>query len=316
MFLFTTLLGCSATDPLAVVWREEETTGADGVIGAAVAGSYVVGGLQGDLSVSTALLSVDGASPLALSAVADTTIERFCGCALFDAGANEVVVFGGRNRAFERAASAERIDLASGDSTPLDGAEDVGTIGCAAVFSDDVGLGYVFGGGRGPFSADTWRYDPTDGSLTLLDVSGPSARYDAGAVQLPDGDLLLVSGMSDGPTFHADAWRFDVQTETWSELPTSGDFEGRRFPFLSLGPDATHAYVGFGSDDPGGQSTLRDLWALELETGVFTGLDAEGPRRRAFALSLPGPVDSLGTMAFGSNDQGAVVDDAWTLWPQ
>ncbi|MCA9570260.1 MAG: hypothetical protein KC656_20595 [Myxococcales bacterium] len=312
--MFLALLACSPSDPLDVEWRQEEVSGVAGVIGAMTAGGHVVGGLRDDLTVSAGVLGMATASPLVLETVADADVGRFCGCALHDTTRDEVVVFGGRDGDFVRAASAERIDLGSGEVQTLTGAEDVGTIGCSAVFAEQVGYGYVFGGGRGPFSADTWRYDPADGTLLLLDAPGPSARYDTATVQLPDGDMLIASGMGDGPTFHTDVWRFDVDTETWSELATSGDFVGRRFPFASLGPDAAFLYLGFGSDDPAGQSVLADLWALDLETGAWSPLETELPRARGFALSLPGPEGSLGTMAYGGDGQLRLVDDAWTLW--
>jgi hypothetical protein len=312
------LVGCGGTDPLLVEWTEVDTSGSEGMVGASFAGGHVVGGLLDDLSVTTTVLAVDGSDPLAVSDAADLATPRFCGCALFDEVNGEIVSFGGRNTAGPQA-SAERIDPATGTSTPVDGAELVGTIGCSAIFDPGTGMGYVFGGGRGAFSADTWRYDPADHSLTQIDVEGPSARYDAGTVRLPDGDMLIVGGMGMGagmsPDFRDDVWRFDVGSETWSEVSTSGDFEGRRFPFITLGPDDAFVYVGYGSDHPGGQSVLDDLWALELETGVFTELSPEGdePRERGFALSLPGPEDTLGIMAWGGDAQTSVVEDAWVL---
>ncbi|MCB9678057.1 MAG: hypothetical protein H6737_23355 [Alphaproteobacteria bacterium] len=305
--------------PEGLRWEAVAVEG-NAVWGATTAGPYVLGGVGANQRVRSAVRRVDAGDPLVLETVADLAIPRFCGCSLYDPTRGAVIAIGGRDDGFTESRTAERIDLATGTSIALDpgGAADA-PVGCWAGFSAGVDRGWVFGGGgQGGFSGDTWRYDPADDSFTRLDIAGPSPRYDAGRALLPDGDLLLVSGMHPDATFDSEVWRFDADTETWAEIPAANAGPpGRRVPFVALTADGGTLYFGYGSDHPQGATVKQDLWSFDLATGTWAELDIGDPppAGRGFTMAWEGPPGSLGVLAFGSDGDMRVVDDAWVLWP-
>ncbi|MEZ4235130.1 MAG: kelch repeat-containing protein [Myxococcota bacterium] len=330
--LAVTMLGCSGPDPEPVDTGTVDTGTApagalhwspldvDGVVprwGALGAGALQVGGLDADQRILTDALSVQADEALHASAVGALQTGRYCGCALHDPTREQLVLVGGRNGGFRDEPTAERIDLATGESTPLDaGGAAAHPVGCWAFFSVAQDRGYVFGGASNAVSGETWRYDPATGAFTALDLAGPSARYDAGMVALDDGTALLVGGMG-GAGFDSEVWRFDPAAEAWTALPPSTDPpDGRRFPFTAT--DGQRLYYGYGTDSPMGTTVRRDLWRFDPADGAWEALAPEGerPAARSFAVAVPGPAGSLGALAFGVDGDLAVFEDAWVLWPQ
>jgi len=300
-------------------WTPLSTDGLVGTWGSFPAGRHHVGGIAGlSMGMGTTDLRTyqvqDDTLVASVRGVAD--VPRYCGCAFEDVTRDELVIVGGRNDGFSEEPTAERV-AADGLATSLehDGAADH-PVGCAAFYAASVDRGYVFGGARGGALSDQlWRYDPGAGSFTALDVPGPSARYDAGLVQLSDGRVYLVGGRTDDG-MASDVWRFDPATETWTELPPSTEAPaGRRFPFL-VG-DTHGLYYGYGTSSPTGQRMLKDMWHFDLTSQVWEKLSFEGdvPANRGFAVSLQGPEGSLGVLAFGFDGDREVYEDAWAFWP-
>lgn len=291
--------------------------------GATVTAGHLLGGVDDDLRVSDEILAVaTGDDGLAGASVGALDVARFCACALFDEGRGELVMIGGRNRQMLDEGTAVLVEVDSdtavtlGDSGPTDH-----PIGCHAYFSPAVDRGYVFGGANSSgFSADTWRWDPQARTFTRLDIDGPPGRYDAGLVPLQDGGALLASGMGMSTfamTFHHDVWRFDAATEQWTEVAPGADNAppGRRYPWLALSPDEGTLVLGFGSDSPRGESVLDDLWQLDVAAATWREVELEGerPSARGFTYRLPGPAGSAGVLAFGSDAELNVQDDAFAL---
>lgn len=306
-------------------------TGGTPVWGAIATHGYLIGGVTNTQSVvstiATASLSAD---TLTITDTGATDLPRYCHCAFFDPTRDELVVLGGRGRTFADAASSAVIDTTSWRSTPLpDHTADDFPVGCVAFFSPLSDKGYVFGGlstSRREFTPNTHRYDPTTRTFEALDTAGPPARYDAALHVLADGDALLLSGMGLAPTvtFFDDVWRFDAETETWSEVLTTGTRPpGRRYAWTALSPDETLIVFGYGSDSPTGNSVLDDLWTLDLTTNTWAPLplDGERPPARGFAPNWQIPAaaldrpDAVGLLGFGSDATLRVTTDVFLLVP-
>jgi hypothetical protein len=298
--------------------------------GAPVAPGFVAGGVSPSMRVSDELFALSfhedeggGAGLRGVPVASALSVPRFCACALFDPGRRELLVIGGRDDRFFDAQSAEIVHVDTGEKTPVDhGGAALFPVGCQAFFSSSSGKGYIFGGlasGTG-FTDRTWRYDPETRAITALEVPGPPARYDAGVHELADGSALLVGGMGGGPfgvRFFSDVWRFDADSERWSEVPTISESvpPGRRYPFSAVSPDESLLLYGYGSDSPRGESVLGDLWSFDLDRGAWAPLDVEGalPDARGFAYRWEGPVGSAGVLAFGSDETLRVFEDAWVM---
>lgn len=309
-----------------------EVTGGTPVWGAIAAHGYLIGGVTGSQTVVSTIASASlSADTLTITDTGATDLPRYCHCAFFDPTRDELVVLGGRGRTFADAASSAVIDTTSWRSTPLpDHTADDFPVGCVAFYSPRSDKGYVFGGlstSRRELTPTTHRYDPTTRTFeTLSTPNAPAGRYDAAVHVLTDGDALMLSGMglAGTVTFFDDVWRFDAETETWSELPITGTRPpGRRYAWTALSPDETLIVFGYGSDSPTGNSVLDDLWALDFTTNTWSPLplDGERPAARGFAPNWQLPAaaldrpDAVGLLGFGSDATLRVTSDVYLLIP-
>ncbi|MCB9735267.1 MAG: hypothetical protein H6745_21995 [Deltaproteobacteria bacterium] len=293
--------------------------------GAMAVGDLVVGGVDGTSKVTGDIsrLSVsDGA--LVKEPLGSVGAARYCECAFYDAGRDELVAIGGRNKSFADAESAVVVTLATGDGQVLTDAPVADhPVGCMAFFSTVNDKGYVFGGlssNQGAFTGKTHRWDPATRTFTDLAITGPAARYDAAVRPTDDGGALLVSGMGlggAGVVFYRDVWRFDPTTETWSEVTpsTSTRPPGRRYAWTALSPDESVLLFGYGSDSPMGQSVVKDLWRFDLTTREWSELAVDGdlPPGRGFTPNLLIAPGDAGVLAFGTDAATKVQTDAWVL---
>jgi hypothetical protein len=255
---------------------------------------------------------------------------RYCGCAFVDPGRNELVVVGGRDGRFRDEETAVVIDLDDGTVASVD---DVGPaafpVGCAAFFLPGLQTGYVFSGlssNQGAFGSGLFRWDAQTRRFVVVEgVTGPAPRYDA-SVHVESGgtSALIVSGMGlsvgGGSVFFEDVWRFDGETVSWTEVPTTQPPPGRRYAWSALGPDDDTFVFGLGSDSPTGQSLLGDLWRLSLASGTWQRLDDDASAfdqetlvpPRGFASRLPGLTGTAGVLSGGMQD-GELAEDAYVL---
>ncbi|MEZ4294353.1 MAG: kelch repeat-containing protein [Polyangiaceae bacterium] len=273
-----------------------------------------VGGTNGPVTGKVVRLE-QGSSGVTATEVTASLTARYCGCAMVDASRKELIVLGGRGAQFNETKTAELVHLDTGEVEAFDAGETVAhPVGCHAVFLADRDEGYVFGGaGQGAgFSASTYRYDPKDHTLTLLDGSSPPARYD-GALRYPEegGAVWLAGGMGlsgSSPKFYSDVWKLDPATGTWSEIATSGAVPpGRRLPWIAFEGGGASMVMGFGSDSAMGATMLGDLWRLDPAAGTWSEVELSGeamPGKVGFALWLPGPAGSAGLLSGGLGELG------------
>lgn len=127
---------------------------------------------------------------------------------------------------------------------------------------------------------DLWAYELSTDSWTALPAGAtPRSNHIAAIV----GDRLVIHGgndSTDGLTFTplGDTWVFDLASESWSQLMTSGDPSPRLFHAAAASPDTLYMFGG-GDENAFIGPFFADLWALDVQTGAWTMLDdgASGP---------------------------------------
>jgi N-acetylneuraminic acid mutarotase len=128
----------------------------------------------------------------------------------------------------------------------------------------------LFGGrdaNGAPFS-DTWTYSVTDEVWEALPAAGPSARFGQAVTVDPAARALwLFGGQADGATFFNDVWRFDLDTLTWSEVPTGDARPSPRYGTSAVLDGQGQLLISHGFTFEG---RFDDTWSLDPATGVWT----------------------------------------------
>lgn len=163
---------------------------------------------------------------------------------------------------------------------------------------------------------DLWAFDFATDSWAPLPGPGPSPRSNHVAAVV--GDRLIVHGgnaSTDGLVFTplADTWSFDLVGEQWSQLATTNDPSARLFHAAAA--DGERVYVFGGGDENAFLGPFfADLWALEVESGAWTMLDAggTGPAGTTWADLL---IDEAGQrlLVWAGHDDTALGNNN-TLW--
>jgi hypothetical protein len=169
-------------------------------------------------------------------------------------------------------------------------------------------------GQAGPtFFNDVWVFDPGISSWAELganSVDRPAVRYGAGSAYDPGADRLFVShGFTDQGRFD-DTWVFDLPTEAWSQIATTGEVPLKRCLTRAVWEPASQQLLLFG-----GQSDehpfLGDFWSLDVAGGRWT---------QKQAATLPGPRNLYGAAAdpsrqrwylFGGSTPDGMAGDTW-----
>jgi hypothetical protein len=280
---------------------------------AVVLGGTDAGGFGGTVFDSAWIVTIAEGEASATEITASGPAPRYCGCAAYDPARDVVVVFGGRDLSGPTLAPETwELDVSASAWMRVEPTtQPPGTIGCAMAWAPGAQAIYLCG--TAGFSADTFRYEA--GAWTLLDATGPLARYDATMLAAADGESLLMFGGSYGAVgaaFYADLWRFDPSSESWTEAALPDGPGGRRIPWIVRDPDREGLYVGFGYD--GDMQPLGDLWYLDLAAPAWTPIPiaGDGPAYRGFAPALPGGSAALGTV-IGGYGASTPTADAWQL---
>jgi hypothetical protein len=123
----------------------------------------------------------------------------------------------------------------------------------------------------------TWAFDFASSSWSLLsEDGGPSVRaIHAGVIT---GDRFVVyggTGSKDGAAYgpvYDETWVFDLATDTWTELDTTGGPGGRIFHAMATdGADRVWLFGG-GDENAFFGPFYSDMWELDLSTNTWTEL--------------------------------------------
>ena len=120
-----------------------------------------------------------------------------------------------------------------------------------------------------PFG-DTWVYDAAENGWTVVEGMAPSPRFGhAVAVDVANRALYLFGGQADGATFFNDAWRFDLDDLTWSEIATGDVRPSPRYGTSAVLDSTGKILVSHGFTFEG---RFDDTWSLDPATGIWTDL--------------------------------------------
>jgi hypothetical protein len=202
-----------------------------------------------------------------------------------------VLVAGGASGADQTAlAGIERLDLAAMTFESAGALETPRANATVSLLHD--GRVLVAGGGNGPYVPFAEIYDPATGAVHRA-KGLPKYRRSAGrAVTLNDGRVFVMGGWFDYytmPRVAANAEVFDPQTESFTEVTTTGTYS-RKGHTLTLLPDGEVLIAG-GS---------TDLGVIPAETSLFS------PRLNRVRI---GP-----SMRLGRDNGTALLMDDESVW--
>ena len=114
---------------------------------------------------------------------------------------------------------------------------------------------------------------------------------------------------------HADVWAYDLATDAWAAVPTTGTGPSARSSAVTAYDAARDRLLVFGGNTSTSGLTLTgtgDLFALDLATGAWSEIVAEGPSPRLYhAGAVVG--DELVVFGGTPNFDGPFLNDTWAL---
>lgn len=148
-------------------------------------------------------------------------------------------------------------------------------------------------GGMDPITDDTFSFDKDARAWRELspDLAGrvPASRCHHTLSEVPGTDqAILFGGFSRGTRFN-DTWRFDLATESWTELTTAGAIPARRCLHTSAFIASRSELLVFGGIAGGGRLAgdfFDDTHVLDLATGSWTRVEGDGPSAREAAVMV------------------------------
>ena len=179
------------------------------------------------------------------------------------------------------------------------------------------------------YESDTWIFDLGCSQWRSVSGTAPAGRTRHGAVHDSRGDRMLIYGGrsragASGPyTLYGDVHAFDLKTETWSELATTGA-PPPRFNAATAYDSVNHRLLVFGGNTSSSglvYTETNEVWALDLGSLAWTRLVATGdaPSPRFWVNGAFDAVRNWFVIYGGSNgnqafsDTAVYEDDLWVL---
>jgi N-acetylneuraminic acid mutarotase len=137
---------------------------------------------------------------------------------------------------------------------------------------------YIFGGNSNGALSDLWEYDPaTDSWTRKADFPGTPVYY---AATFYYNNIFFVEGGGSGQFASNEFWEYDLQRDTWRQLPTDDRIHERfRSVYFTIGNKGymlggTYvAFDAFGATE----FELADSWELNLETKQWSRISNFNP---------------------------------------
>jgi N-acetylneuraminic acid mutarotase len=133
--------------------------------------------------------------------------------------------------------------------------------------ADSAGKKVILFGGANAESRlnDTWMYDPTADSWTMIDTAGshPSERWFQSMAYDPGtGTVVLFGGWGD-PGFLGDTWVFDPVADRWAKIDSADTAPPGRNLQAMVYDAGSGRMLMFGGYTAGSDSVLllNDMWA-------------------------------------------------------
>jgi hypothetical protein len=261
-----------------------------------VGAALLVGGCSGsskDTAAGTGISPTDSTPPLDTDTITDTDSETPVDC----------------------------------DSRPLELAPPRGEVG--GVWDAAKGRMVFFAGDQGlpnncitqtDIIGDTWAFHPDCDNFEQLSVgSGPVSRARHGVAYDADGNRMIVHGgrFREGTsgTYEVldDIWAFDLSTDTWTELPSSGGPAARHSHATWVSGGKLYVYAGNGSNDGAFYQALPDMWSYDLASGTWTELESSSPAGTRIFPGYAAAADGSQLYVYGGTMDffGPTVGDLW-----
>ena len=176
------------------------------------------------------------------------------------------------------------------------------------------------------FKGDTWMYSLEYDNWARLNVE--EAPHERGrhsmVLDRSRKKIYLYGGryrpenMSGSYRLFSDFWAFDINTDTWSKLETTGDEPGRRFNTVMVYDHINDQVIVFGgntSNDALSLAPSNDMYILDLNTLVWREVDTDikPPRSIYHSMTMHSSENQL--LVFGGGDENAFLGPFYnTLW--
>jgi hypothetical protein len=204
---------------------------------------------------------------------------------------------------------------------------------------DPIGKRLVFHGGNPEFPvqcigknsyvSETWSYLLECQQWEKLASDGPSARGRSSAVYDSNNHAMVIfggrfrtkgaSGLSPY-TLYDETWRFDLVTDTWTQMVTSGQGPSARVSASAIFDPTQNRLVLFGGNSSSGGVNYiphNDTYALDLATATWTQLQTAGaPSPRLFAAPAYDSKRHAMIIVHGGDQNafiGPFLGDTWSL---
>lgn len=242
----------------------------------------------------------------------------------------QLYVFGGQNGDGDLR-DLWQFDIAAEAWTELSPEGPAARLGHNAFFDEPTGRMYVFGGQAGSdFFNDLWTYEPTADRWSELSPEGPlpDPRYGAAGARRPNpanpsasetpepesavadplpGQILISHGFTPSGRF-ADAWQFDIETGTWSEVTPEDEPPEARCLARGVWDTVRRRMVMYGGQSESAPF-LDDLWTLSDKGWTpLTRQPNAGPRN-LYAMAFAH--QRLQFLIFGGNTPDGPANDVW-----
>jgi len=162
----------------------------------------------------------------------------------------------------------------------------------------------IFGGATLPWGSrinDLWKLDLDTYIWSKISASGdpPPEVSAATAIYDPVGVRMLVYGGGIQDSILSDLYELDLNSYTWSILPTNGTPPSPRWNHTAVYNSQDHSMVVFAGRDM--FNFFNDLWILDLSNMIWNQISAYGPSQRIGHTSIYYP-DNNSMIVFGGWD--------------
>ncbi len=185
-----------------------------------------------------------------------------------------------------------------------------------AVFDDERTL-IAFGGrdASGASFADTWSYSRSENSWSLIDATGPSARFGhAIAVDQAAGIMYLFGGQF-GDLFFNDLWQFSIADKSWTLVSDgAGVAPTPRYGTSMALDEASELIVSHGFTFAG---RFNDTWSWSINSGSWSEIsptnDVDRPLNRCLHEAIWSEADQA-MLLYGGCSSGYGPCPQGDLW--
>lgn len=179
------------------------------------------------------------------------------------------------------------------------------------------------------FESETWIYDGRCDQWRAITGPNPGGRVrHMAALDSARGEMLVFGGRSrvggsGAYTLYDDLWAFDLATETWREVATTGPRPAARVNgALVYDPTGDRLVLFGGNNATSGAfyAPLSDVWIFSLAEGTWTKLTVNpGPSKRLFMGATWDDTRQWMVIYAGGDERAfdfnnpAYFDDLWAL---